>query len=59
MKLYDAAGCPFCARVRLVLAEKGLEPEVVPVDLRDRPDSAGANAERGVVWSQPVHPFHC
>jgi glutathione S-transferase len=37
VKLYDAARCPFCARVRLVLAEKGLEWETVEIDLSDRP----------------------
>jgi stringent starvation protein A len=35
--LYDADRCPYCARVRIVLAEKGLEFEVVVVDLDDRP----------------------
>jgi len=35
--LYDADRCPYCARVRIVLAEKGLEFEVVEVDLDDRP----------------------
>ena len=35
--LYDAARCPYCARVRIVLAEKGLEYEVVAIDLADRP----------------------
>ena len=35
--LYDADRCPYCARVRIVLGEKGLEYEVVPVDLDDRP----------------------
>ena len=37
MKLIDAARCPYCARVRIVLAEKGLEYETVAVDLSDRP----------------------
>jgi glutathione S-transferase len=37
MKLIDAARCPYCARVRIALAEKGLEHEVVAVDLSDRP----------------------
>jgi stringent starvation protein A len=37
VKLYDAAGCPYCARVRIVLAEKGLDVETVEIDLRDRP----------------------
>ena len=37
MKLIDAARCPYCARVRIVLAEKGLEFETVEVDLADRP----------------------
>ena len=36
--LYDAARCPYCARVRIVLAEKGIEVDVVEIDLRDRPD---------------------
>jgi glutathione S-transferase len=35
--LYDAPRCPFCARVRIVLAEKGMEVETVEVDLDDRP----------------------
>ena len=35
--LYDAERCPYCARVRIALAEKGLEHEVVAVDLSDRP----------------------
>jgi glutathione S-transferase len=35
--LYDADRCPYCARVRIVLAEKGLEYETVEVDLDDRP----------------------
>ena len=37
MKLYDAARCPFCARVRLALAEKGVAYETVAIDLADRP----------------------
>ncbi len=37
MTLYDAPACPFCARVRIVLAEKGLEFETVEIDLADRP----------------------
>jgi glutathione S-transferase len=35
--LYDADRCPYCARVRIVLAEKGLEYEIVAIDLADRP----------------------
>jgi RNA polymerase-associated protein len=35
--LYDAPSCPYCARVRIVLAEKGLEYETVEIDLSDRP----------------------
>jgi glutathione S-transferase len=35
--LYDAARCPYCARVRIVLAEKGVEVEVMEIDLSDRP----------------------
>ena len=35
--LYDAARCPYCARVRIVLAEKDVEYEAVEIDLSDRP----------------------
>jgi glutathione S-transferase len=35
--LYDAPRCPYAARVRIVLAEKGIEVEVVEIDLSDRP----------------------
>jgi stringent starvation protein A len=35
--LYDAARCPFCARVRIVLAEKDVPFETVEIDLADRP----------------------
>jgi glutathione S-transferase len=37
LTLYDAARCPYCARVRIVLAEKGLGYETVEIDLSDRP----------------------
>jgi len=37
VKLIDAPRCPYCARVRIALAEKGLEVELVEVDLADRP----------------------
>jgi glutathione S-transferase len=36
--LYNAARCPYVARVRIVLAEKGIEVETVEIDLSDRPD---------------------
>jgi RNA polymerase-associated protein len=35
--LYDADRCPYCARVRIILAEKGVAYETVVVDLNDRP----------------------
>jgi glutathione S-transferase len=37
LTLYDADRCPFCARVRIVLAEKGVEYEDVQIDLSERP----------------------
>ena len=37
MRLIDAARCPYCARARIALAEKGLEYETVEIDLSDRP----------------------
>jgi glutathione S-transferase len=38
LTLYDAARCPYCARVRIALAEKGVDYEPVAIDLSDRPD---------------------
>ena len=35
--LYDAARCPYCARVRIALAEKGIPYEAVEIDLANRP----------------------
>jgi len=37
VRLVDAARCPYCARVRIALAEKGLGYETLEVDLTDRP----------------------
>jgi glutathione S-transferase len=37
LTLYDAARCPYCARVRILLAEKGIPHEAVEIDLDDRP----------------------
>jgi glutathione S-transferase len=35
--IYDAARCPYCARVRIALAEKGIPYEPVAIDLANRP----------------------
>jgi glutathione S-transferase len=35
--LYDAGRCPYCARVRILLAEKGAAYDTVAIDLSDRP----------------------
>ncbi len=37
LTLYDAPRCPYCARARIVLAEKAVELEAVEIDLDDRP----------------------
>ena len=37
LTLYDAARCPYCARARIVLAEKGIDYTTVEIDLSDRP----------------------
>jgi glutathione S-transferase len=37
LTLYDAARCPYCARVRIVLAEKAIEYETIEIDLANRP----------------------
>jgi glutathione S-transferase len=36
--LYDAPRCPYCARTRIVLAEKSVPHETVTIDLANRPD---------------------
>jgi glutathione S-transferase len=38
VRLIDAPACPYCARARIALAEKGLDYETVEIDLRSRPD---------------------
>lgn len=35
--IYDAPRCPYCARVRIQLAEKGVDHELVVIDLDERP----------------------
>ena len=40
LTLYDAPRCPYCARTRIVLAEKGVPYETVTVDLENRPGVA-------------------
>jgi len=37
MTLYSADGCPYCVRTRLVLNGKGIEHELVQVDLSNKP----------------------
>ena len=37
LTLYDAPRCPFCARARIVLAEKDIPYETVVIDLANRP----------------------
>jgi RNA polymerase-associated protein len=37
LTLYDAPRCPYCARVRIVLAEKDVPYETFVIDLDDRP----------------------
>jgi glutathione S-transferase len=37
VRLIDAPRCPYCARVRIALAEKGIDHETVEVDLGNRP----------------------
>ncbi len=38
LTIYNAQRCPFCARVRIALAEKGITYETVEIDLAQRPD---------------------
>lgn len=47
--LYDAPRCPYCARVRILLAEKGIPYEVREIDLADRPARLYELNEKGKV----------
>jgi RNA polymerase-associated protein len=38
MTLFSDPSCPYCHRVRIVLAEKGIAVDIVDVDARDLPD---------------------
>jgi RNA polymerase-associated protein len=49
LTLIDAPRCPYCARVRIALAEKGVEHETVVVDLDDKPDWLYAKNPAGKV----------
>jgi glutathione S-transferase len=49
LTVYDAARCPYCARVRIVLEEKRLEYEAIEVDLQNRPQWIYEKNETGRV----------
>ena len=57
MILYDAARCPYCARVRIVLAEKRLGYEPIEIDLSDRPAWLYEKNPRGKVPVLEAQPF--
>ena len=38
LRLFSARACPFAHRTRLVLAEKGLDFELVEIDLKNKPE---------------------
>jgi RNA polymerase-associated protein len=49
LTLYDAARCPYCARARIMLAEKQIEFETIEIDLTDRPSWIYEKNETGRV----------
>jgi glutathione S-transferase len=49
IELYSAALCPFAHRTRLTLAEKGLEPRLIEIDLRNKPHWFAALSPHGKV----------
>ena len=51
LTLYDAARCPYCARVRILLADKEIPYETVEIDLDDRP---GWLYEKNPIGKVPV-----
>jgi glutathione S-transferase len=64
IELYSASLCPFAHRTRLTLAEKGLAPRLIEIDLRNRPHWFAALSPHGkvpllrmgeaVVWESAV-----
>jgi glutathione S-transferase len=49
IELYSASLCPFAHRTRLTLAEKGLAPRVIEIDLRNKPHWFAALSPHGKV----------
>ncbi|WP_323844695.1 glutathione S-transferase family protein [Microbulbifer magnicolonia] len=54
MKIYEYASAPNCRRVRMYLAEKGLEVEYVPVDIAKGENLTAAYRTRDVNAKVPV-----
>ena len=54
MKLHEAATAPNCRRVRIFLAEKGIEVPVVPVDLGNAENRAAPFREKNPMGRVPV-----
>ena len=48
LRLVDAPRCPYCARVRIMLAEKGIAYEPVVIDLADHEPTAFQRAHDAV-----------
>ena len=49
LRLISFAGCPFVERAKVALRERGIDHEVIDIDLRDQPDWFGALSPRGKV----------
>lgn len=49
LKLYTSPLCPYAQRVRMALAEKGLEAKEMPIDLRNKPADFLALSPTGTV----------
>jgi glutathione S-transferase len=54
IKLYDSPQSPFCRRVRIALAEKGLEYEKIPVDLGKKENREPAYLKMNPYGKVPV-----
>ncbi|WP_421658285.1 glutathione S-transferase family protein [Leptothermofonsia sp. ETS-13] len=49
VKIYSASACPFAQRSRLVLLEKGVDFELIEIDLQNKPDWFGEVSPYGKV----------
>ena len=49
MNLYSGTTCPFSQRCRIVLYEKGMDFQIIDVDMYNKPEDIAAGYEDGIL----------